>query len=891
MRTAETDFTPFVLAAVLLLGLLVQALFHATPLPDAPITRQRVERAGALAIPAVADLPADSAILQYPLFSMAQPNGGATSDVAPPGSFSLLGLVKDGAQGSVVIRTGDAAIHAVKLGQEVLGWRLTAVGAGRATLLRGGVSQTLVLGAPPQATQPQATSPQIGPRLFLERAAMRRPLLLGLMLATAGCALPPARPVLTAFDERQPPAPQAAIPPTVDNTVGVSLAPGHAESPAPSIPRAPVNIRSGDISLDFPGVDVQAVAKVVLGDVLHVPYSVAPEVHTSITLQPGRRVAKSSVLPLFEQALSTAGLGLVVQPTGGYAILTVEQAKAAAPVNAGASFGFASEVVPLKFVNAEQLRRLIDPVLPGVVTGADVSAQTLTVAGTEGQRAAVRDLIRQFDVDWLRATSFALFVPRRTDSRILVPELDKVLNGEGAPTRDRVRLIAMDRLNGILAISTQPQYIDDVRRWVEILDREGENNTRRLFVYHVQNGRASDLAHTLAGAFGQSSAKPGTHEGGGGETTRGAGTNGAAQTTESSSGTSSNGLPSGVGSSPSGPSIGRSDASSNPTSFDRAGMEPTSTAGGGVSVEVNTGDFQARITNDEVNNAIVVYATPRNYAVIEDALRKLDVQPYQVVIEAAIAEVTLTDSLQFGVQGLFNNHGLSVGSTQNSTALTPTALLPGLNAIYAARTVTAALSALESLTKIKVISAPKLMVLNNQTASIEVGTQVPILTGSATSVISSGAPVVNSVDYRDTGIMLKVTPRVNSSGYVLLDLSQEVSDVIAAGSTSSINSPSFSTRRIATSVAVQDGEIIALGGLIRDNRTDTQGGLPGLSRVPVVGPLLFGNLNNADTRTELLVLMRPTVVRSVDDGRAVTEELREKLKGLRSLLGDAKAIP
>jgi len=161
---------------------------------------------------------------------------------------------------------------------------------------------------------------------------------------------------------------------------------------------------------------------------------------------------------------------------------------------------------------------------------------------------------------------------------------------------------------------------------------------------------------------------------------------------------------------------------------------------------------------------------------------------------------------------------------------------------------------------------------------------VPILTGSATSVITSSAPVVNSVDYRDTGIILKVTPRVNSSGLVLLDLAQEVSGVVAATSSSAIDSPTISTRRIATSVAVQDGEIIALGGLISDNRTDSKSGVPGLSRIPILGALLFGNLNNNDTRTELVVLLRPTVVRNVDDGRAVTQELREKLRGLRDLL-------
>jgi general secretion pathway protein D len=260
-----------------------------------------------------------------------------------------------------------------------------------------------------------------------------------------------------------------------------------------------------------------------------------------------------------------------------------------------------------------------------------------------------------------------------------------------------------------------------------------------------------------------------------------------------------------------------------------------------------------------------------------------------VEIEAAIVEVTLTDQLRFGVQGLYSNGGLSAGLTESLTSAAPVAAFPGFSALYSARTVSAALNALESLTKVNVVSAPKLLVLNNQTASIQVGNEVPILTGSATNVVTSNAAVVNSVDYRDTGIILKVTPRVNSSGFVLLDLAQEVSDVVASGSAATIDSPTFSNRKIATSVAIQDGEVIALGGLIRDNRTDIKTGLPLLSRIPLLGPLLFGNINNDDERTELIVLLQPKVVKNVDDARAVTEELRDKLQSLRALLPAGKA--
>ncbi len=653
-------------------------------------------------------------------------------------------------------------------------------------------------------------------------------------------------------------------------------------------------LRTGDVSLDYPDVDVQAVARAVLGDILGVPYTVPPDVHTPITLAPGRPIARADVARALELALQPAGLALTPQPGGGYAILPTAQARAVAPLGGAAGqAGFAAEVIPLRFVNADEMRRLIEPVLPGLVVSTDAVANTLTIAGASGQRGAAHDLVRQFDVDWLKGTSFGLFVPHRTDARLIVPELDKVLNADGAPTRNLIRLIAMDRLNGILAVSTQPQYLDDVRRWVEILDREGENNERRLFVYRVQNGRSSDLARTLVSAFGGAGAS--AKAGRGGVSTDGmrsdtsiaggSGTLGVASFQPPGAGAGAGALngAGGVGGSslaagaPSGAGLAGAPA---PTGADSSAPSDP----GPTSADIETEDFRAKITSDDVNNAIVVYATPRNYAVVEDALRQLDVAPTQVLIEAAIAEVTLTDALRFGVQGLYTNAGLNAGLTESATSAAPIAVVPGFSALYAARTVSAALNALEGLTTVKVISAPKLMVLNNQTASIQVGNEVPILTGSATNVVTSNAAIVNSVDYRDTGIILKVTPRVNSSDSVLLDLAQEVSDVVPATTTATIQSPTFSDRKIATSISVHDGEVIALGGLIRDNRTDIKTGLPILSRVPLLGPLLFGNINNDDERTELIVLLRPKVVKSIEDGRAVTEDLREKLQALRALL-------
>ncbi len=624
--------------------------------------------------------------------------------------------------------------------------------------------------------------------------------------------------------------------------------------PAPPPPRAaPVRTyANGDISLNFPRVEVQALAKAILGDTLNVTYTVDPNLHNLVTVQTPHPISRADVLPFLEQSLADAGL-VISNRGGSYAIVASSQARGQAPVVSANDTGFGNENLSLKFVNAEEMRKLLDPLVPGAISVADPVRNVLVVSGNSTQRKALRDLVAQFDVDWLRGMSFALFVPQRTDARLIAPELEKLINAPGSPSAGLVRFIAMDRLNGILAITSQPQYLDDARRFIEILDREGEGAEKRVFVYHVQNGRAADLAKVLNSAFGSS-------------------VSGSAQTDTDATSLTDHSAPS-PASLPQAPAPGF-----YPGGMNRPGP------GGGQPVGTDTpagsaraggaGNAASSITADETNTAIVVFATPRDYALISDALAKLDVLPLQVMIDASITEVTLNHNLQYGIQWSFATGAHSGALTQGKTAV-PVQNFPGLSYVYQGANVSATLNALATVTDVTVLSAPKLMVLNNHTATIEVGDQVPISTGSAVSTISNGAPIVNSIEYRDTGIILKVTPRVNAGGLVLLDIAQEVSNVLPTSS-SNISSPTISQRKISTSVAVQDGETIALGGLMKNQVTKGRSTSPLLGNIPVLGHL-FGDTTGGLVRTELVVVLTPHVVRTPVDARAVTEELREKI--------------
>ena len=635
--------------------------------------------------------------------------------------------------------------------------------------------------------------------------------------------------------------------------VSTTIVEGESAPPVAARPAAKPPAH-GSISLNLPAADVSVVARAVLGDLLRRNYTIAQGVSGTVSFVTPYPVARHALLPMLEDALRAANLALV-PVAGGFEIQPVSAAGAAVGSEVA---GFGSEVITVRFINTEEVRKVLDTLLPGVVSSTNAATGTITITGTTGQRTSARDLLKQFDVDWLRNTSFALYVPRRTDSRLIVPSLDKLINASDSPTRGLVRLITMDQVNGILAISMQPQYLADVQRWIEILDREGESSEPRIFVYRVQNGRARDLTRTINMAFG------GSGNGGG---NGGVGNEGAFGTSGDQQGGYAGAVP------PPPP-------------------DPRGTVANGTGTQSNGAGTAAaapstRVTADEVNNAVLVYSTPRQYAVIEDALRKLDLPPTQVLIEAAITEVGLNDDLGFGVQWNFVSGGNRVGV---GTATTAPGGATTFSYAYTGSNIAASLRALEQRTSVNVVSAPKLLVLNNQTAALQVGDQVPISTGTATNLTNSNS-VVSTIEYRDTGVILKITPRVNASGVIQLDVSQEVSDISTAAPSAQTQeqSPTISTRRIATTVAVADNQVIALGGLFRDNTQNLRNGIPLISRLPVVGGL-FGSQQKIQRRTELIVLLKPHVLRDPDEGRAATDELREKLRMMQPF-GSGNQIP
>jgi general secretion pathway protein D len=695
-----------------------------------------------------------------------------------------------------------------------------------------------------------------------------RPILAALsLLALTACAVrpadPPVAPISAGAAVSTPDIPVAAALPTDAAEAGNPLDRPEIVHGVAGLGRAIERQagaagQAGEFTLNFENVEIKDVVKAVLGDMLQLNYTVATGVQGTMTLHTAQPLPRAAVLPGFEAALRLAGAALIQTPQG-YDVVPLQDAARRAglalPAQIGLAPGFRLELVPLRYVAAAEMQRVLEPVSqPGTIVRVDPQRNLIVLAGTEAELANLIDTIAIFDVDTLKAQSFALYPLHFAPAKSVAAELTQLVGTQG-PGAGLVRIVPIDRLNAILVISPQPAYVDEMKDLVERFDRGGDKTETRLYVYHVQNGNATELAGVLGKVIGQPKNTTAAGAGAGGEA-------GATPTAD-----------------PAPPGTGSLAAP--------ALLQPPPIGGAGPASPAATAAADAqgglRITADDANNALLIMATPAQYKLIEGALQQLDTVPLQVLIEASVAQVTLTKQLSYGVQSFFRNGPAQTLIAQNlpGSALGLTA--GGLSFAFTRGTSTAVvLDLLSSITKVKMLSAPSVTVLNNHTASLDVGQQIPVATGSSVSTQSADAPIVNAIQQQNTGIILKVTPRVNQSGLVQMDISQEVSMPSPTPSVGGIQSPTIDEQKIETTVAIEDGQTLALAGLISDSRDKSIAGIPVLSEIPVVGSL-FGSTDDDDTRMEILVLVTPHVVRDAETARSVTDELRAKLPLIHAL--------
>jgi general secretion pathway protein D len=663
-------------------------------------------------------------------------------------------------------------------------------------------------------------------------------------------------------EDKKPPRPNIEMYPGTGNFV----------NPKAVAPRPPDT--GGEYTLNFEATDLQEVVKAVLGDLLKESYFIDPKVTGQVTIQTSRPLKRAELLPTLENLLRLNG-AVLMRSDGLYKVMPGPQATRGAPPTSvqrvAAARGYGIRIVPLRYISARELHKLIEPFLPPDAPQiVDEQRNLLILTGTEQELESTMELVEIFDVDWLNGMSVGLFKLKDAEVKALHAEMEKIFGDKDSPVSGVVRMVPVERLNALLVVASRPGYLEHAREWVERLDQVADAVGPRLFVYRVQNGKAADLATVLGGIFGAEATK----EGGPPAAELAPGEEPTTLESDKSRTSEREGQ------------LGGEEMGGGKRRTGKGSKEPA------VSV-VSTENL--KIIADESTNALVILARTQDYEMIQTALKNLDVVPLQVLIEASVIEVTLLNDLRYGVEWFFRNEtpgggraegafdlGGIVGSVAKAGVVGPMgfsyALFDDLNRVRAI------ITALAEESKVNVLSSPSLMVLDNQTATIKVVTQVPITTQQQQAVLDTGVTnnipnVLSSVEFKDAGVVLEVTPRVNASGRITLDLNQVVTDILPPRPGAPGGNNSFLERNVETSVTVQSGETLVLGGLISETKRDSETGVPFLEDIPVLGGIFRSRSDNL-TRIETLVLLTPKAVRDQGEARSVTKEFRERLKEL-----------
>ncbi|TYR30067.1 type II secretion system protein GspD [Mesorhizobium microcysteis] len=633
-------------------------------------------------------------------------------------------------------------------------------------------------------------------------------------------------------------------------------------------------ISSGEtFEVNLDNAEVAVAARTILGEILRISYVIDPRVAGQVSIVTARPAPAAEILTLFEAALRSNDTALV-REGDRFRLMLAADAMGVAQLDQGVTIqpGYGVTVLPLRHVSAANIL----PLLENFVTRQGMvrehsGGNALIFQGTAAERRAGIEAARSFDQDWLADQSVGLFPIENSTPQAMIPELERVLDlREGGRGRNTISLQPIDRTNTIMVVARSSSQLQRAASWIKRLDTTNVAGSN-LRVYRVQHVDARRLASMVNAIFvGGASAQedPSQQFPPGSSPTM---QQGEELTALASTGSESGDVPSFGG-------AGNSFGAQN-SAFAGGQDQGFSMGGGGGQGALLQ---NVRITANQENNSILIYARPDQQQVIEQAIMALDRPSAQVAIEATIAEVVLTNELRYGVQFFLKSRDLGGGDDDGSIGLfrdvgeaALSRVLPGFNLLLGPETdPRLIIDALRGVTEVKILSSPSVVVMDNRPASLQVGDEVPIVTRTAQSITDPDAPVVNNVEFRNTGVILNVLPRITANGTINLLVEQEISSV-ARGSASL--TPTISQRKVNSTVSIASGQTVLLGGLISERQTKGREGIPILGDAPIIGDLFRTNTNNA-TRTELIVLIRPQIIRDSLDAQNVAEQMRSQLR-------------
>ena len=679
--------------------------------------------------------------------------------------------------------------------------------------------------------------------------------------------------------------------PRVYKGTGVIVRGQQAGGALPGGPPPPPR-QGGPVMLNFEAADIREVVRNILGDILQQAYAIDPNVGGQVTIRTTSGIQREALPATLETLLRMVGATMVYEGNLWKVVPQTAVVRGNVTPQLGNSTralppGYSVQVVPLKYVGAAEMLKILEPFAKDAqAVRVDITRNLLILSGTEPELRHLIETVDMFDIDWMSGMSAGVFTLHNADVKSVSQELDKLIGDRNtSPLTGILRIIPIERMNALLVISPNAEYIEQAKKWIERLDA-GSGEGTRFYVYNLQNQRAERVGPLLQQAF----------------------TGQASQALPPSTPTVAPGTPAGTIVSPPTfmmqPTIPpNTPAQAAPTAAAAAVGAAAGTAaargvGGGEGVGVVR---NIQVVADKDQNTVLIVATPSEYSIIEQALKKLDVPSRQVVIEVTIAEVKLTDELQFGVDFLFKGGAPSgrgsggnflqnkpfnpavptsaVGAAASGLAVAAQGFSYLINNANFPGGVQAALHLLDTYGNTKVIANPHLAALDNQKATIKSGNRIPV--NQQTIVGNTTNAVTTTSQYIDTGVLLQVTPHINDGGLVTLDVQAEVS---SPGNPARVgDAPPIDTRSVQTLISVPSGGTMVMGGLIQEQKGNATSGLPLLGRIPVLGGL-FGNQTLTNNRTELVLFITPRVVNNdpADVARTI-DDLRRKMERLDSV--------
>lgn len=661
--------------------------------------------------------------------------------------------------------------------------------------------------------------------------------------------------------------------------------PASPVSPAPA-PSAPAPLGGaparGGVVFNFDNADIYEVIR-VMGEILRINYIVDPRVKGVVNIHTSGQIPAEETFPIFQSILRLNG-ATAVKRDGLYEIVPMSDAKKLPispttlqePGKPISMEKYIIQIISVKYIPVAEVSKMIKPFLSD---GADIVEHPpnniLIIGDLASNVKKSVDIISLFDLDIFTDLRVRIYPILNADVTEVAKEMERIFSSFEVSTKSGrgvgITFTPVNRINSLLVVSSIPNIFDKVEGWLKELDRTPTEGTKySVFVYYVQNNKAKDLAEVLKQVFGPAKEKKAEFKE-------------KVTTPEYPRGVKPIPTPSTTPATPTPPS-------QTPT--------PSKEEGGAIP------EGEINIVVDETNNALVIRAFARDYKNIVETIKKLDLYPRQVLIEVLLAEITLDDSNKFGIEWarFLDLHGKY--SHQFSLGVDPitTDPIPGPGAgvfrysiVYEAGKFLAAIKLAATDNRLRVISSPHILASNNKEAKIQIGKAQPILTNTYTTTSTSTIGVVEgSIEYKDVGIIITVTPRISDGGLVTMEISLEDSSVDdyflgrtiegqAAENQGTLKVPLFKKKTAKTTLSVTEGQTIILGGLLEKTKNVKKSGIPLLSKIPILGGL-FGAQEYGVGQNELVLMMTPHIITDHVQSKTVTDEFRERVEGLKKEL-------